>query len=99
MRVGAVGNRGLCGFPSRGGRVLGVHGAGSVHARRCILRRRGGEAIVVEDRELVHRQFPVVRGRAPHVAVMLRSASQISLVAASSVGKWPRVLMILRSAR
>ena len=28
---------------------------------------------------------------------MLRSASQISLVAASSLGKWPRVLMILRS--
>ena len=32
-----------------------------------------------------------------HSAVMLRSASQISLVAASSVGKWPRVLMILRT--
>ena len=30
-------------------------------------------------------------------AVMLRSASQISLLAASSEGKWPRVLMILRS--
>jgi hypothetical protein len=30
-------------------------------------------------------------------AVMLRSASQISLVAASSLGKCPRVLMILRS--
>ncbi len=28
MRVGAVGNRGLCGFPRAGGRVLGVHGAG-----------------------------------------------------------------------
>jgi hypothetical protein len=28
---------------------------------------------------------------------MLRSASQISLVAASSLGKWPQVLMILRS--
>jgi hypothetical protein len=26
---------------------------------------------------------------------MLRSASQISLVAASSLGKWPRVLVIL----
>ena len=33
MRVGAVGNRVLCGFPSRGGRVLCVHGDGSVHAR------------------------------------------------------------------
>ena len=30
-------------------------------------------------------------------AVMLRSASQISLLAASSLGKCPRVLMILRS--
>ena len=36
------------------------------------------------------------RSRA-HFAVMLRSASQISFVAASSVGKWPRVLMIFRS--
>ena len=33
MRAGAVGNRVLCGFPRRGGRVLGVHGDGSVHAR------------------------------------------------------------------
>jgi len=33
VRVGAVGNRALCGFPSRGGRGLGVHGDGSVHAR------------------------------------------------------------------
>ncbi len=33
MRVGAVGNRVVCGFPRRGGRVLGVHGDGSVHAR------------------------------------------------------------------
>ena len=32
-----------------------------------------------------------------HVAVMLRSASQISFVAASSVGKCPRVLMIFRT--
>jgi hypothetical protein len=32
MRVGAVGNRGVCGFPSRGGRVLCVHSDGSVHA-------------------------------------------------------------------
>ena len=30
-------------------------------------------------------------------AVMLLNASQISLLAASSEGKWPRVLMILRS--
>ena len=33
----------------------------------------------------------------PQSAVMLRSASQIRLLAASSLGKWPRVLMILRS--
>ena len=32
MRVGAVGNRVLCGFPSPCGRVLGVHRDGSVHA-------------------------------------------------------------------
>lgn len=32
-----------------------------------------------------------------HSEVMLRSASQISLVAASSLGKWPQLLMILRS--
>ena len=30
-------------------------------------------------------------------AVIFRSAIQINLVAASSLGKWPRVLMILRS--
>lgn len=30
-------------------------------------------------------------------AVMLRSASQVALLAASSLGKCPRVLMILRS--
>lgn len=29
--MGAVGNRGQCGFPKPGGRGLGVHGAGSVH--------------------------------------------------------------------
>ena len=34
MRVGAVGNRVLCGFPRPCGRVLGVQRAGSVHARR-----------------------------------------------------------------
>lgn len=33
MRVGAVGNRARCGFPRSGGRVLGVHGSGGVHAR------------------------------------------------------------------
>jgi hypothetical protein len=32
-----------------------------------------------------------------HLAVMLRNASQISLLAASSLGKCPRVLMILRT--
>ena len=35
LRVGAVGNRVLRGFPSPCGRVLGVHRDGSVHARRC----------------------------------------------------------------
>lgn len=33
----------------------------------------------------------------PHSAVMFRRASQINFVAASSLGKWPRDLMILRS--
>src|SRR5262249_31063121 len=32
-----------------------------------------------------------------HFAVIFRKASQISFVAASSFGKWPRVLRILRS--
>ena len=31
-----------------------------------------------------------------HSCVIFRSANQISLVAVSSLGKWPRVLMILR---
>ena len=33
MAVDAVGNRALCGFPRSGGRVLCVHGSGSVHSR------------------------------------------------------------------
>lgn len=33
----------------------------------------------------------------PDLANTLRKASQSSLMAASSLGKWPRVLMILRS--
>lgn len=33
----------------------------------------------------------------PQSAVMFRSANQISLVAVSSLGKCPRVLMIFRS--
>jgi len=37
-----------------------------------------------------------VRLRFPQVAVMWRKAIQISFVAASSVGKCPRVLRILR---
>src|ERR1700722_19699723 len=36
-------------------------------------------------------------GAVPQLAVMLRKASHMSLFAASSVGKWPRVLMILRT--
>ena len=40
--------------------------------------------------------FQVLAGR-PQSAVMLRKASQISLVADPSLGKCPRVLMILRS--
>jgi hypothetical protein len=36
MRVGAVGNRVLCGFPSPCGRVLCVHRDGSVHAL-CVI--------------------------------------------------------------
>ena len=47
-------------------------------------------------RELVHGRLPVLRGVAP-IGGDLRRASQISLDAASSLGKCPRVLMILRS--
>jgi hypothetical protein len=61
-----------------------------------ILRVRDGEAIVVEDRKLCHRQVPAPDGVAPG-GRMVRSASQISFVAASSFGKWPRVLMMFRS--
>ena len=44
----------------------------------------------------LHR-VPATKGRAvAQSAVMLRRASQISLLAASSLGKWPRLLMILR---
>ena len=55
MRVGAVGNRVLCGFPSPCGRVLCVRRDGGVHARvhSTSVRR---EAIAVENRELIHRR-------------------------------------------
>jgi hypothetical protein len=55
--------------------------------------RRQRESLVVEYRELVHRFTPLLR-RAPLSEVMLRNASQSKLVAASSFGKCPRVLMI-----
>ena len=64
--------------------------------RGRILRRRLRKAVAIQNRELLHRLAPVGAARA-HVAVILRRASQISFVAASSFGKWPRVLMILRS--
>ncbi len=64
--------------------------------RRCILRCGRREAIRIEDRELIHRGAPGVRGPIP-VRREVRSASQISLVAASSLEKCPRVLMIFRS--
>ena len=62
-----------------------------------ILQVASGEAILVEDRKLVHGRFPVVGLAWLHPAVTLRSASHSSLVAASSFGKWPRVLTVLRS--
>ena len=61
-----------------------------------ILRVRDGEAIVVEDRKLCHRQVKC-RMAWRQEAGMVRSAGQISFVAASSFGKWPRVLMMFRS--
>jgi hypothetical protein len=62
--------------------------------RWCSLRRWGKKAIAIQNRELMAcRQVGAARS---HVAVMLRSASQINFVAASSLGKCPRVLMILR---
>ncbi len=42
----------------------------------------------IEDSELVHRRLPIVS--APQPAVMLRSPTQMSFVASSSLGKCPR---------
>ena len=65
--------------------------------RDVILRRGVREAILEEERKLLHRQGSIVAGLAAPTRMIFRSASQISFVAASSVGKWPRVLMILRT--
>ena len=80
-----------------------VHGGGRRLRRttdavsRChILSGSLGETIFV-DRNLVHRLLPVLGRSAPVGPVMFLRASQISLLAASSLGKCPRVLMILRS--
>jgi hypothetical protein len=55
-----------------------------------------GKTLLVKNGKLVHCRLPMI-GCPPQSAVMLRSASQISLVAASSLGKCPRVLRILRN--
>ncbi len=57
------------------------------------------EPIAIGDGKLIHRLSPFL-GRTPaplQSAVMLRSASQISLAAALSLGKCPRVFMVLRN--
>ena len=61
-----------------------------------ILRDGFREAAGIEDRELVHGLFPVVRRTAP-VGRDVAQGQPDSLAAASSLGKCPRVLMILRS--
>ena len=80
MRVGGVGNRVLRGFPSRGGRVLCVHGDGSVHARvhSTLLGavKRSPYTMANWLRALRQKLASL-----PQVAVMLRSANQINLVA------------------
>jgi hypothetical protein len=83
MRVGAVGNRVLRSFPA-------------ASMRRCTLRGRQGKPVAVEDRELVHRGAPG-RRRALPVAGDIAQGEPYQFGAASSLGKWPRVLMILRS--
>ena len=53
-------------FQGSGGRVLCVHGSGSVHARGASLLQRGREkALAVEDRELIHRWPPRWRRARP----------------------------------
>jgi hypothetical protein len=96
MRVGAVGNCGLCGFPSRCGRVLCVHSDGSVHAHlHCNSlveesdRRREWR---IDSWPRARRASPVPIGRGCFAA----PARSISL-RPRRLGKWPRVLMIVRS--
>jgi hypothetical protein len=48
--VGAVGNRGLCGFPGSGGRGLCVHGSGSVHSPDFSGSAFRGAGAVIADR-------------------------------------------------
>src|SRR5688500_14798878 len=62
--VVAVGNRVLCGFPRSGGRVLCVHGSGSVHGRVSFERGRADLAerrmptpLVIEHLDVVEQGF------------------------------------------
>src|SRR5919108_6238824 len=64
MRVGAVGNRVLCGFPVPVGAFCASTGT-AASMRGCILRRRWNKAIAVEDRKLVHGLAPRRRGTLP----------------------------------
>jgi group II intron reverse transcriptase/maturase len=69
------------------------------HAHGDVIMVRYADDIVVgfehqADAELASFQLCAAL---PQSAVMLRRASHMSLFAASSVGKWPRVLMILRT--
>ncbi len=88
-RVGAVGNR----------RFVRVSKSLSARSLRPWGRQpfRCREAIVAENRKLPHRGPRGWGAPFPCGGDLLRSASQISLMAASSFGKCPRVLMIFRS--
>jgi hypothetical protein len=73
--VGAGENRVLCGFPNPCGRVLGVHGDGSVHVLRRRLALEPGRADLAERRmstTLVVEHLNVVEQR--HLGVAVKSS-------------------------
>src|SRR5215207_6748750 len=82
MGVGAVGNRVLRGFPSPGGRVLGVHRDGSVHALRRGLAFKRGRTDLAERRmapPLVIEHLEVLEQRDLRLAGAVESIGDFTL--------------------
>src|SRR6185436_14127427 len=93
MHVGAVGNGVVCGCPSPCGRILGVRRDGSVYAPHSMC--AAAESAPHRERRIDSSPRSSCRRRAATAGdIAQREPNQLrgGLV----IGKWPRVLMILR---